>query len=418
MATIYWRGDVSAVSQVTTLTVTGTGSSSATLTVTINGKAVGVAVVNTQTDEATAALLYAALVASDVAEFNEFTWSYDEGNSPTVVTGTGATPGLPIVITGSTAGGQTVTPADTTDATGPNDVGAAANYVGGSLPTNGDDLVVTGTSSSLLYNLDALASVTLASITVDASFTGEIGLPLYNAAGGYREYRPRYLQSNGNPTVTIGQGVGGGSGRIFIDATGGTGTVTVVATGTRLAADVPAVNLHDLGSGAVVNVAGGDVGVAAEAGQTATVTTLRLPAADVAVPPAVHLGAGATVGTVDMDGGVVDSYAAVTTLGVTGGTWRQWSGMPTTVTVDGGTVVLRGTGTSTTATARGQPNRPAPVVDCSPDPRPRTFTDHTFTGGAVLRDPNKSVTFTNAGTWDRESLAASDLGARMTLTRS
>ena len=48
-----------------------------------------------------------------------------------------------------------------------------------------------------------------------------------------------------------------------------------------------------------------------------------------------------------------------------------------------------------------------------------TFTDHTFVGGAVLNDPNKRLTFTNAGTWDTASVRASNFGnGQFSLKRS
>jgi hypothetical protein len=62
--------------------------------------------------------------------------------------------------------------------------------------------------------------------------------------------------------------------------------------------------------------------------------------------------------------------------------------------------------------------RGSPPVLCGNNPRAKTFTNCTFTGGANLQDPDKSVTFTNAGTFDRASLKASDLGSRFTILRA
>ena len=59
-----------------------------------------------------------------------------------------------------------------------------------------------------------------------------------------------------------------------------------------------------------------------------------------------------------------------------------------------------------------------PRVDCSRDPRAKTITNGTFTGGGYLVDPDSTVTMSNAQTWDRASLAASDLGARFNLLKS
>ncbi|HEY1191395.1 MAG TPA: hypothetical protein VGE74_27420, partial [Gemmata sp.] len=94
---------------------------------------------------------------------------------------------------------------------------------------------------------------------------------------------------------------------------------------------------------------------------------------------------------------------------------------PTAITADGGAgaVDCRFTGTVATATFRGQgPGQQSPVCQCGNNPRPKTFTNSTFTGGAALLDPDKSVAFTNPATFDRASLAASDLGSRFSLQRT
>jgi hypothetical protein len=423
MATIYWRGDYTPVAQVTLLTVTNPGTSSATLTVTINGKSVGVAVINTQTAIATAALLYAALSASTgvPAEFQEMTWSYTTGDA--FVTGTANAPGVPITITGSTAGGQTVTPSNTTAATGPNSLAQAANYVGGVKPVAGDTLVIDK-GAAILHDLTEFASVALAGIEVRASFTEAIGLPQYNQNGNYLEYRQRYFQVDGNCAITIGAGRGAGSGCIRFDVTGGTGTITVYGTGQRTETAIPSVNIINCASTTILYAeSSADVGVAVEAGQTATVGTLSLPAPTAGTGPTLTLGEGATITTVDQDGGTVVNWGALTTLGMTGGRWEQWGALPTTITCNAGpngaTVVLGGTGTVTTATFRSQRGYLPAVCDCGPDPRARTFTNHTFTGGSVLNDPNKTVTMTNPGTWDQASLAESVLGSgQFTISRA
>lgn len=413
MATITWRGDWPPTAQVTLLTVTDPGTSSATLTVTINGKSVGVAVINTQTAIATAALFYDALIASTIPEFLEMTWTYTVGDA--FVTGTGTNPGVPVTITGSTAGGQTVTPSNTTDATGPNDVAQAGNWVGAVLPGNGDTIQVAA-GGDLLYNLDEFASNTLTGIEIWASFTGTVGLPLYNSSGNgsYLEYRPRYLQSNGNPTVTIGQGIGAGSGRIRIDVTGGTGAILVYLTGQRLDTDVPSFNVINTASTTTLTVDGGDAGSACEPNQAGTIASLSTPVARSGQNFAVTLGAGITLTAADCDGGIIVNFGTVGTLTITGGTWTQYGAVPTTIVCDGGvngvTVVLRGTGTTTTATFRGQNGNPAPVCDCSADPRARTFTNGTFVGGAVLNDPNNTVIMTNPLVFDGASATASNFG--------
>lgn len=420
MAINRWQPGAGEVSQVTTLTLSGTGSGSGNLPVTINGKSVTVAVTNSATAAALAATLANALQGCQWPEFLEMNWTYP--GTGAVITGTAQTPGVPVVIdAGTTVQGVTLTVATPTAATGPNDVNNAANWSLGAVPVDTDDIVFSGTDASALYNLSALSGVAPNSIVIDASFTGAIGLPRINSSGNgdYVEYRPRVLLFDGDPPVTVGQGAGNGSGRIYLSVGTGTCTVNVFKTGTRLDSSVPAFNLVNTGGASnVLNVSGGDVGVAAESGQTASLDTLRLPRGESIVNgsvPSVEIGSGCAIETVDQDGGNVVCHGTVTTsLGITSGYWEHWGTLPAAITCEGGTVSLRGTGTVTTATFRGSESR----CECAADPRPRTFTDHSFTGGAVLNDPNKSVTFTNAGTWDAASLARSNLGSRFTLTRT
>ncbi len=195
---------------------------------------------------------------------------------------------------------------------------------------------------------------------------------------------------------------------MFLAAAAGNTTITVFTTAARILPDVNAVNITNSGGTNTINVAGGDVGFAAELGQVATVTTLKTPKTETNTvqPPVVTLGSGVTFTTADIDGGTVDAHCAVTTLGMTGGAWRHWAGNVTTITCDGGTVYLRAANTVATATFRGERAK----LDCSGDPRAITITNHTFINKAVMNDPNKNITWTNAGTWTNDSVVLSNFG--------
>lgn len=408
MAINRWLGDAQAVARVETYTV-ASSTAAQTFGVTINSKTVYYTAGSGETTSTIAAALQALLAASTIPEFRRVTWSV----ASAVVTGTAATAGVKWI--GAAYGTGTLNRSVATVGTGPNYVSNTANWSLGSLPAIGDDVVIDGTDVDLLYDLDTFgAAGALGSFTVRSSFTGTIGLPETNPAG-YREYLPRYLKfADGVTTATIGGGEGTGSSRLLLDFDGDDTAVSVAATGPRASDAFSPLLLTGLASGAVANVAGGDVGVAVETGQTATVTTLRVTGPDTKVV----LGDGATITTIDQDDGEVECSGAVTTLGITGGQHAQLGGSVATVTADGGTVILRHGGTVTTATFRGQSSTNPPTCDVSLEPRTVTLTDHSFTGGAALKDPNKSVVMSNAGTWDRESLLASDLGARFTLTRT
>jgi hypothetical protein len=208
-----------------------------------------------------------------------------------------------------------------------------------------------------------------------------------------------------------------------LNAGTGSATLTVYGTAARLTSDVPAVNWVNTGSANVLYVAGGDVGLAAEAGQTARVASVGTPAgANAGLTPALFptgatpavttprltAGTGATFDATDVDGGTVDAYGTTTALTLTGGVWTQWAGSLGSIVCDGGTVRIRFSGTVTSAVFRG----PDATCDMAGDPRAVTFTDGEFTAGAVLRDPNRRLVTTNAMTVDTASMQAMDHGSR------
>jgi hypothetical protein len=217
-----------------------------------------------------------------------------------------------------------------------------------------------------------------------------------------------------NTAVPIVIGEGDGAGPALVNITSGSALdLTVHMTGTRTDPAVPVVNISGCSSG-TINVSSGDVGLAADDDTlTATVTT-----ATINQDATLSVGKGATITTANNDGGTINGYGTVTTLNLTAGTVTLFTA-PTTVTADGGRVNVRYTGTTTTMTARGQGNPSSdPVVDCTLDPRDRTFTNSTFTGGAALLDPDKTTIWSNPGTWDEASLKASVLGTRYNLQRT
>jgi hypothetical protein len=410
VATSYWLGDAQPVAQVNTVTVGGTPANGQVYTVTINRKIVTYTATGTDTNATIAESLQATLAASTFAEFQEVTWTYPGSGS--VVTGTAATAGVPFTNTSGATGTGTLVTATSTASSGPNDASVAANYSPNSVPVNGDDLVIQETSSPILYGLTALSGVSLASARVFASFTGTIGLPDINPAG-YVEYRTTALALGGNPVVTIGEGEGSGSSLLRLKVGTGTCAVVVEKTGPN-PSDAPApVMLWNSAGNNTLTVLDGNVAVAAGFSETAEFSTVVIGGGG--GTPAVQLGAGTTVGTsVSLNSGTCNSLVTVPQLNMIGGTHTQEAGTLTNVTCRGGTVVYRTTGTTTQATFAG----PSAKCDCTADPRSRTFTDSSFTGGASLQDPAKSVTFTNPATFDAVSLAASVLGQSMTIQRT
>jgi hypothetical protein len=407
MATNRWLGHAPATAKVVTLTVGGTAANGDTVKYTINGKTI-TATAASMTTITLAAALAALLQASTIPEFVEITWDYTAGDA--FVTGTAATAGVPFTGTASATGGTTLTQATVTASNGPNHVDSTGNWSLAALPGAADDVLIDGGSDGL-WGFENISAAAYNSFKMKASFEGRWGLPFRND-NDYVEYRGRAWPLATAITTVFGEGVG--NGVTFANFTIATAAaVTVYKTGQRAEPNVPALNLSGMSSG-TVSVVTGDVGVAADDPTlSGTVTTGKTNEGTT-----LTVGIGATVTTLNEDGGSVDAAGTVTTLNITAGDATLYVA-PTTITSDGGTVVGRFTGTVTTLTFRGQGNpQNIPVLDLTTDERARTATNGSFTGGARLLDPDKSLTMSNAFTFDRESLKNSDLGARFSILRT
>lgn len=407
MATTIWRGSAQAVAQVTTVTIGGTAAIGQVYSVTIGTKTLSFTAANTSNSDI-ATGLQAVLAASTIPEFAEITWTV----ASAVVTGTAATPGKPFTLSSGATGTGSATASTTTANSGPNCWDVALNWDTEAVPVDGDDVVLERSSIGIYYGLGQ-SSVDLVSLTIDSTYTGDIGLPDY-ASSGYFEYRARKL-AIGATTVTIGQGSGAGSGRIRLNLGTGQTAVTVHNTGVSRDANTAALQLEGTHASNTLSILKGDVGSAVAAGETATWATIRTGYIDSEnTDVRLQLGAGCTLTTLTLGGGQVTTQSALTTVTMTGGTLTHLAGTITTLTVDAGTVYYQSSGTLTTGTFRTKAAR----LDVSRDLRARTITNLTVTKGASLHDPEKTITFTNPYTTDRESLLASDLGAQFSLQRS
>lgn len=368
MATIRWTGGAKKVAQVRQQTLTAYDTAT-TYTVTIGNKTIS-SVGTGGTVTTTAAALVTLLNASTEPEFAEITWS----NSSGTLIGTADTSGKPFTFTISVSGGTgTVGAASNTTAnSGPNDVGLAANYDTNAQPANGDDLYIDSTDVSLLYNLDALTAVALASLSVGQNFTGYIGLPKINVDGStaYPEYRTDYFTIQ-TSALTIGNGPGNGSGRIKINNGSGTAvTVNVLNTGSAAETGLEAFLWKGTHASNVVNVFKGSVGIAAFPGELATVATLRIGDEGGASDASVRATVGVTLATVNQYAGTVELNSAATTINLLGGdmTFRG-AGAVTTITIDNGaSLVYNSTGTITTLTV-------GPASSIVFDDRAKTITN-------------------------------------------
>lgn len=419
MASRTFRGDSVPVAMVGAFTITGNDVATS-YRVQLNKKTVSV-LGNAGGVNSTAADLQAALAGSTIPEFQEVTWTVNAAT----ITGTAAAAGTPFATpTTSVSGGAGTIGAwaTTTVSAGPNHIDDALNWKDGSgntgLPANGDDIYFMETSTDAIFGLSGLAAVQPASVTIDASYTGKIGLPDYSSTN-YVEFRPKYLQFNGvSNGVLIGRGIGSRSGRVYLDFQS-TNAATVFCDGLATAVDQgqPALKLLGTHASNVLNATFGQIGIATEDGTTANWPTIRCgyqtnQASDVTIT----LGPGCSAPTITQDGGDITALCNVTAWTRAGGTGRiMGTGTIGTLAQDGaGMFYDMSSGTKTTTIIRGNGG----FLDVSRDLRGRTYTTLTVTNGAGLIDPFKVIT-SLAYTTDGESLANSNIGnAPFTLTRS
>lgn len=385
MATIRWRGNASEVAQVTTVTPANVEVGDV-FSLTMNGRMVSYTAVAPTVADVTAGLA-AAWTASSLPEFLEATAS-DSGSEVVL---TAATAGIPFEVSTSTVNGggtntQTLTAVTTTPSSGRHHWDTAANWSTGALPVVGDDVFIEDSETSILYGLDQSA-VTLTSLHITASYTGEIGLATTNETGpsNYPEYRLQELQV-GATTVGIGSGNGIGSGRIRLDTGSNAAAITVHTTGIASDNDQYAFQWKGANAGNTLAIYAGSVGVATGGGESATVATLRMSGGD------VRCASGVNLTTLERSGGghmVIESSA--TTLNQSSGeTLVLGTGTLSTINIDGGRIDYRSSGTIVDVTLDG----PDAILDFSVDLRPRTVTDLTLLRGALL-DPHQTVAWTN-----------------------
>jgi len=406
MATRRWRGDAKDVAQVNTITPANVGIGN-TFTVTINGKDITFTATAGTVANVTAGLV-ALLNASLTPEFAEITWV----DSTTHVTGTADSPGKPFTQTSSAAGGTaTNTTATPTANQSKNDVNDVDNW-DSTIPTTGDSVFIQDTDVSLIYNLQALAAETLASLTIDRSFTGEIGLPRFTSTG-YYEYRPTYWQMP-STLVTIGRGEGDGSPRIKLDGGSVQTAVTIYDTGAAAEDDDYAVRWKGTHASNVLNRLGGNVGVAVDAGETAVAATTRTGGGE-ADEGRLHFGTGVTHGDIDMSGGELLTQANITTLDTIAGTHEHLAGTIGTYNNDGAEFLNRSTGTITTYNGGNES-----TLDRRKQLQAGTITNTNLYRGASVLDPFKTLVFTNGIDLVRCAIAdvTLDLGEHLTVTPS
>ncbi len=320
--------------------------------------------------------------------------------------------GNPFTVSGNVTGGTGALSAVTgvTSNSSPNAWGNVKNWSPTGVPVATDDVVLRDSDVSVLWDLDQ-NTVTLASLVIEQSFTGVVGLnkrAFVTGANGENnsaraEYRGNYLDI-GWDTCRIGEnfsiGTAAGSQRLKLDnAKAGSSTTEVFNTASAsVDANQPAVRLIFANAGADLRIRNGSggVGVAVDdAGETTTMGDISV--ADATTASRVFIGQGVTFDTFTQDGGenILRSAAGVTGITVNGGLLSiEGDGYAVTaLTVNGGVVYPNNTPTGgnaiTTITVDGG------TVDGTQSRAARTWgTVNLGAPGSTLRADDDVVTIT------------------------
>ncbi len=400
MATTFWWPDQVNTAQVDSLTVGGTPAAGNTISAVVgispNLATVTYTLVGGDTVNTAAAALQALLTNSSIPQFKEITWTV----SNAVITATAGTAGTPFSLAASvTGGGATLTRASVTANTSQSDVADSQNWLRNnahSLPLAGDDLIVSGSSVPLLWNLSSLSAVGLNSYQRWQDFTGQIGLLTVNPSG-YQEYRPTYFKLGSNVVnlpVLIGQGVvGSGPTLERYDFGAARFTATILAAGG--ATDVYNVRILGTYAANVVSVANGvSCAVAMQAGEVAD-----LASATALNGASLSLGSGVVfTGQLTVDGARAVTNCAPGTILAQNGSQVIVQGLTLTYGVI--TAKQGSTFTWVSDSTISQLNlQTGSVFDKSLDSRTMVVTNGTFDGDTtVVNDPYGVITYTNAVT--------------------
>lgn len=270
------------------------------------------------------------------------------------------------------------------------DVNTAANWESRTagetarVPTAGDSIFFTSDAANDCNDgLATLAAVALAGVTIEQSFSYNIGVG------------ESYLQVLCSGDVNIGTAAGfstSQTSRIIMLDVGTTATDIIVhSTGTSSVSDMPALRLKANNASTTLTVKKGTVGVAIMPGETTTIGSLSVTYDTNQTGDAtVTLGEDVTVTTIDKIGGKLVANCAATTITQAAGTiTTQGTGAVTTVNVKGGTAYLESSGTITNL------NCYAGTTDMSKSRTARTVTNVTVYAGAKYIRDNAIVTETN-----------------------
>lgn len=438
MATKVWLGGAVDIAQVDTVTIGGTWAQGDTVTLTIGSNDLTVTVGSSTATSSVASILSAAVNASSktdnlqgdetrnvggqqIPEFTEVTGSA----SGSVVTIEADTRGIPFTLSESVSSSSGTAEATTdTSSTGANHFDNADNWSTGTVPTHSDDIVFQSNEIDCLYGLDQTATSNV-TLQVDASYTGNIGLPEYNDTG-YDEYRESHLKiqfSNAERSIVIGEGVGGGSSRIRLRADSSSNPKVLIAlTGVAAANSLGAVDIVGGGSDMEVSIRQGSLSLSANSADSTAVKKLEVThTTQVGGDAIVFIGNNASVNELDKSGGQVTfintkSSSTVSTLTNRAGLVEfNGAGQVTTLKIEGGELRYHSTGTVTNTTLDG-----SGVIDLSRDLRTKIFANpvERYSDSSRFLDPNKVVSNLQIDNNEITDLSSLAIGRNIRITRA
>ncbi len=378
-----WIGAAGAVAQVTRITFSAY-TSGQTYTLTINNKSISYTAAASTSADVFAGLV-AAWEAALAVELQEATATVSSG-----VLLTADVAGKPFTVTATATAGITSTITAVTAATGPNYFSNAANWSGNSLPSAGDDLRFRNSTVSLLYDLESATDY--ASVTIESTFTGDIGLPASNSSN-YPEYRPRFLKlgTSTSYSIRIGQGTGSRSSRILIDANGNNVTVQVYGTGQATGTESPVV-LKNTGSSSTVEFYSGFMTIDSDSSHSLASCNL-IASQSSGSQGRLVIAEGVAAGVVKALGGELEISGSATSLIASGGARCTITGEGTcpVIRADSGAIVYYDS-TEDVATSVEAANQG--TLDFSRNGSPKAVAAATIHGGGKILDPLSIVTWT------------------------
>ena len=273
-----------------------------------------------------------------------------------------------------------------TDSGNEGDWATNANWSPSGVPVSTDDVILANTSQSVLDGF-AQSAVSLASLTIDASFTGTIGA----------------LESDflaiGTAKLEIGKrraGIGtfAGSKRLNLDL----GTVACVAniystSATSLDQNRNPLRIKCNNASTTINVEGGLVSIADNLSDTSTVDTVQSTGGTIIV------GGNVTIEKLTNAGGNITCLSPVTVQALCKGGQTVFDDGVAVCTIadldvaDGALVNYLGGGTITDLELRGG------TLDLTGSLKSKTITTSSITHDAVFIFDTAKTTFTNATTY-------------------